>query len=198
MKSGYIFIKETFEKHETGYLSPHWERGIEYRKGKTVQRIERPTKIHRARSLGYKAKQGYIIVRTRVRKGGMHKVRPKMGRKPHALGVTKYTTGKNLRWIAEERAQRKYPNMEILNSYKVYSDGKNWYYEVILVDPHHPAVKADPKINWITTPPHRKRVTRGLTSAGKRARGLHKKGWGSERTRPSIRAYWRKKSSNRS
>ncbi|MFX1450994.1 MAG: 50S ribosomal protein L15e, partial [Promethearchaeota archaeon] len=32
------------------------------------------------------------------------------------------------------------------------------------------------------------RVTRGLTSAGRRARGLHKKGWGSEKTRPSIRA----------
>ncbi|MCK4285310.1 MAG: 50S ribosomal protein L15e, partial [Candidatus Lokiarchaeota archaeon] len=44
------------------------------------------------------------------------------------------------------------------------------------------------KINWITEPQHKKRATRGLTSAGKRSRGLHKKGWGSEKTRPSIRA----------
>ncbi|MFX1337132.1 MAG: 50S ribosomal protein L15e [Promethearchaeota archaeon] len=188
MKSGYKFVKETFETHETGYNTPHWYRGIEYRKGRSVERIERPTKIHRARSLGYKAKQGYIMVRARIRKGGMHKIRPKGGRKPRALGVSKYTTGKNLKWIAEERAQRKFPNMQVLNSYKVYSDGKNWYYEVILVDPAHPVIKSDPNINWIGQSAHKKRVTRGLTSAGKKARGLYKKGWGSEKTRPSIRA----------
>jgi large subunit ribosomal protein L15e len=188
LKSGYTYIKETFEKHEKGYKTPEWYRGIEYRKNRSLQRVEKPTKLHRARTLGYKAKQGYIIVRARIRKGGMHKVRPKRGRKPRALGVTKYTTGKNLQWIAEERAQRKYPNMQVLNSYKIYSDGKHWYYEVILVDPNHPVIKSDPKINWITESQHTKRVTRGLTSAGKRARGLNKKGWGSEKTRPSIGA----------
>ena len=188
MKSGYKYVKETFEKHETGYQTPHWYRGIEYRKGRSIQRVERPTKIHRARSLGYKAKQGYVVVRARIRKGGMHKVRPKRGRKPRAMGVSKYTTGKNLQWVAEERVQRKYPNMQVLNSYKVYADGHHHYYEVILVDPSHPVIRTDPKINWITEPQHTKRVTRGLTSAGKRARGLHKKGWGSEKTRPSIGA----------
>jgi len=188
LKSGYRFVKETFEKHETGYLTPHWYRGIEYRKGHSVERVDRPTKIYRARALGYKAKQGFIIVRARVRKGGMHKQRPRRGRKPRALGVKKYTTGKNLRWIAEERAQRKYPNLEVLNSYHVYSDGTHKYYEVIMVDPHHPVIKSDPKINWICEPQHKRRVTRGLTSAGKKARGLRKKGWGSEKTRPSIRA----------
>ena len=115
-------------------------------------------------------------------------MRPKRGRKPRAMGVSKYTPGKNLRWVAEERAQKKYPNLEVLNSYKVYADGKNWYYEVILVDPHHPVIKSDPKINWICRPANKKRVFRGLTSAGKKARGLRKKGWGSEKTRPSIRA----------
>ena len=187
-KSGYSYVKETFEKHETGYQTNHWERGIKYRKGKSVERVERPTKLHRARTLGYKAKQGYIVVRARIRKGGMHKVRPKRGRKPRAMGVSKYTTGKNLQWVAEERVQRKYPNMEVLNSYKVYADGRSWYYEVILVDPSHPAIKADPKINWICEAPHRRRVSRGLTSSGRKARGLHKKGWGSEKTRPSLGA----------
>ena len=107
MKSGYKHIKDTFEKHEKGYQSQYWQRGIEYRKGKSIQRIEKPTKIYRARELGYKAKQGYAIVRARIRKGGMHKIRPKRGRKPRAMGVSKYTTGKNLRWSAEERVQRK-------------------------------------------------------------------------------------------
>ena len=188
MKSGYSYVKETFEKHETGYKTNHWERGIEYRKGKSIERVERPAKLHRARTLGYKAKQGYVVVRARIRKGGMHKVRPKRGRKPRAMGVSKYTTGKNLQWVAEERVQRKYPNLEVLNSYKVYADGRSWYYEVIMVDPNHPVIKSDQNINWICEPQHTRRVTRGLTSAGHRARGLHKKGWGSEKTRPSLGA----------
>ncbi|MBY8981819.1 MAG: 50S ribosomal protein L15e [Candidatus Lokiarchaeota archaeon] len=188
MKSGYKYIKETFEKHEKGHQTPEWYRGIEYRKRKSIQRIDKPTKIYRARELGYKAKQGYVMVRARIRKGGAHKLRPKRGRKPRAMGVKKYTTGKNLQTIAEERTQRKFPNLEVLNSYKIYSDGHNWYYEVILVDPHHPVIKSDPKINWITTSSHKKRVNRGKTSAGKKSRGLRKKGWGSEKTRPSIRA----------
>jgi large subunit ribosomal protein L15e len=188
MKSGYKYIKETFEKHEKSYKTPEWYRAIEYRKGRSVQRVDKPTKIYRARELGYKAKQGYIIVRARIRKGGMHKVRPKRGRKNRAMGVVKFTPGKNLQWIAEERAQKKFPNLEVLNSYKVYSNGKHHYYEVILVDPHHPVIKADPKINWICEPSQKRRVNRGKTSAGKKSRGLHKKGWGSEKTRPSIRA----------
>ncbi|HEY0087700.1 MAG TPA: 50S ribosomal protein L15e [Candidatus Lokiarchaeia archaeon] len=193
MKSGYRYIKETFEKQEKGYQTPYWYRGIQYRKGKSVQRVDKPTKLHRARTLGYKAKQGYIIVRARIRKGGMHKVRPDQGRKNRALGVNRYTTGKNLQWIAEERAQRKYPNMQVLNSYKIYADGKHFYFEVILVDPNHPVIKADSNINWITEPAHRKRVNRGLTSAGKKSRGLRRKGWGSEKTRPSVRSRMRRR-----
>ena len=188
MKSGYAYVKETFEKHEKGYNTNHWKRGIEYRRGRSIQRVEKPTKLHRARSLGYQAKQGYVVVRARIRKGGMHKLRPTGGRKPRALGVSRYTPGKNLQWVAEERVQRKYPNMEVLNSYKIHSDGRSWYYEVILVDPNHPVIISDSKINWICEPQHHNRVTRGLTSAGKRARGLRKKGWGSEKTRPSISA----------
>lgn len=188
MKSGYRFIKETFQNIETGHDTDYWHRGIKYRKGRSVERIEKPTKLYRARELGYKAKQGYSIVRSRIRKGSRRKSRPKMGRKPRAMGVSKITPGKNLQRIAEERAQKKYPNLEVLNSYKVYDDGKSWYYEVIFVDPHHPRIISDPNINWIGHQQHKKRVFRGLTSAGKRGRGLHKKGWGSEKTRPSIRA----------
>ena len=56
MKSGYSYVKDTFEKHETGYQTTHWERGIEYRRGKSIERVEKPIKLHRARTLGYKAK----------------------------------------------------------------------------------------------------------------------------------------------
>lgn len=188
MKSGYNFNKETFQNIDTSYGSDYWHRGIIYRKGKSVERINRPTKLYRARELGYKAKQGFIIVRSRIRKGTRRKSRPKMGRKPRAMGVNKITPKKNLQRIAEERAQKKYPNLEVLNSYKVYDDGRNIYFEVIFVDPNHPRILSDPNIKWIAEPQHKKRVNRGLTSAGKRGRGLHKKGWGTEKNRPSLRA----------
>ena len=42
MKSGYSHVKDTFEKHETGYKTTHWERGIEYRKGRSIERVEKP------------------------------------------------------------------------------------------------------------------------------------------------------------
>jgi large subunit ribosomal protein L15e len=99
------------------------------------------------------------------------------------MGFKKLTPKKNLQWIAEERAARKYPNMEVLNSYWVGQDGEHKWFEVILVDRSHPAILNDAKINWITRPPHKGRVYRGLTSAGKRARGLLNKGTGAEKVR---------------
>jgi large subunit ribosomal protein L15e len=46
----------------------------------------------------------------------------------------------------------------------------------------------DPKIGWIAEKQHRSRVYRGLTSAGKKGRGLRWKGKGAEHARPSIKA----------
>ncbi|MCS7139928.1 MAG: 50S ribosomal protein L15e [Candidatus Nezhaarchaeota archaeon] len=150
------------------------QRLIRWRREPTVVRIEKPTKLNKARSLGYKAKQGFVIVRVRVRKGGLRKPRPDSGRRPKRMGVYGYTSWKSLRLIAEERAARKYPNLEVLNSYYVGEDGHYKWYEVILVDPNHPAVKSDPEISWICDPANRGRVFRGLTSAGKKMRGLRK------------------------
>ena len=143
---------------------------IEWRKGKTVERVERPTRLRRARTLGYKAKPGYVIARVRVRRGGLRKSRPRGGRKPSRMGVKKITMKKSIQRIAEERAAKRYPNLEVLNSYWVGEDGKHKYYEAILVDPHHPAIESDSRINWVSH--SRGRVFRGLTSAGKKGRGL--------------------------
>jgi large subunit ribosomal protein L15e len=78
--------------------------------------------------------------------------------------------------------------MEVLNSYWVGSDGRHQYFEVILVDPHHPSVLADPSLSWIADPANRGRAFRGLTSAGKKGRGLRARGKGAEKVRPSRRA----------
>lgn len=160
----------------------------EWRHGPAVARIERPTNLKRARALGYKAKQGIVVVWTRVRKGGRRKARPSRGRKPKRMGVSKIVPKKSLQLIAEERAARKYSNLEVLNSYPVGSDGVREYFEIIMVDPSHPVIKSDPQLNWVANPSQRGRVYRGLTRAGKQARGLLSKGKGAERVRPSVRA----------
>ncbi|OLS14870.1 MAG: 50S ribosomal protein L15 [Promethearchaeota archaeon CR_4] len=129
------------------------------------------------------------MIRVRVRKGARAKTRPKSGRKARNMGIKKITAGKSTRWIAEERVGRKFPNLEVLNSYYVIEDGRYKWFEVIMVDPHHPAIIADPKINWIGTGANTGRVYRGLTGAGKKSRGLYKKGIGTEKIRPSLRAH---------
>jgi large subunit ribosomal protein L15e len=146
--------------------------------------------VARARTLGYRAKQGFVVARVRVRRSsGMH-IRPNKGRRPSRMGTVKKKRGKNIQAIAEERVARKFPNLEVLNSYYVAEDGQNFWYEVILVDPNHPAIKNDQKINWIANV--KGRVFRGLTSAGKKFRGLRNKGKGAEKVRPSLRANDRK------
>ncbi|MEM2144433.1 MAG: 50S ribosomal protein L15e [Candidatus Jordarchaeaceae archaeon] len=188
VKSMYRYIAETWKESDSSEMRSMWrERLKEWRRQPVVTRIERPTRLDRARSLGYKAKQGYIVVRTRVRRGAMRRTRPKAGRKPRKMGFTRLTPIKNLQLIAEERVARKFPNLEVLNSYYVAEDGLQKWFEVILVDPNHPAIKNDPNINWICNKSNRRRVFRGLTSSGKKIRGLRHKGVGAEKVRPSVR-----------
>lgn len=185
-QSLYKYIEDAWDNPDEGYLKDlQWERLQRWRREENFKRIERPTRLDRARKLGYKAKQGYVMVRSKVRRGNMNKSRPTGGRGPTRMGVVRITTRKNLQRIAEERTSKKYPNLRVLNSYWVGEDGKYKFHEVILVDPHHPVIENDPKINWICEDSQKGRAFRGLTSAGKKSRGLHKRGKGAERSRPS-------------
>ena len=149
------------------------ERLFEWRRQDTVERIERPTRLDRARSLGYKAKQGYILARVRVTRGGRRRhLYGRRGRKPSKSGLVRFTSRKSDRWIAEEKAQRRFVNCSALNSYPVGEDGRHKWFEVILCDVNHPNIKNDSKISWITKGSNNKRALYGLTSAGKRSRGL--------------------------
>ena len=188
VKNIYTHIREQWKKPDTSYKSPQQQRLIEWRKEKNFFRVEKPLRIDRARSLGYKSKQGYIVVRARVRRGSLRKHHIRGGRKPAAKGITKITAAKSTKRIAEERTSKRFPNLEVLNSYWIGEDGKNHYYEVILVDPFHPSIINDSKINWICDKSNKRRVLRGKTSAGRKGRGLYYKGKGAEKVRPSIRA----------
>ncbi len=161
------------------------ERLLQWRQEHTVTRVDHPTRLDRARAVGYRAKEGFVVVRVRVRRGGQRKRAIIAGRRPKHKGILRMTLAKSLRRIAEERAQKHYPNLEVLNSYWLGEDGKQKFYEIILVDPDHPQVIADRKIDWIGAPAQSGRVYRGLTSAGREGRGLRWKGKGAERMRPS-------------
>lgn len=165
----YQHIRETWRKEEDSGL---WHsRLIQWRREPVTLRLEHPTRLDRARSLGYKAKQGYIVVRQRVLRGGHTRPQIKGGRRSKRFGIT-LTLWKNYQQIAEERVQTKYPNLVVLNSYWAAQDGRHYWFEVILVDPDHPVIKSDPHINWISKGKNRGRVFHGQTSAGRKARGL--------------------------
>ncbi|MCW1296377.1 MAG: 50S ribosomal protein L15e [Candidatus Parvarchaeota archaeon] len=183
----YKYLSEAWKKHGVSK-----EELMKWREQESVVRIDKPTRLDRARALGYKDKKGIVVVRVKVRKGGRKRETPAKGRKPGKSGLVKYVVKKSLRLIAEQRAQDKYPNLEVLNSYFVGEDGQRKWFEVILVDPNSPSIKNDKDLGWICEKQHRKRVYRGLTAAGKKGRGLFKKGKGAERVRPSIRAHLRK------
>jgi large subunit ribosomal protein L15e len=188
----YKHIGELYASHDKELKALIRSRLIEWRKEPTTHRINRPTRLDRARQIGYRAKQGFIVVRQRVTRGSRRKPRPTMGRKPKKMGTVKITPSRSRQWLAEERTARKYPNLRVLGSYYIAEDGKNLWYEIILVDPAHPAIQADQRINWICDSKHKGRVFRGLTPAGKTSRGLRHRGTGAEKLRPSIRKYGRR------
>jgi large subunit ribosomal protein L15e len=188
-KNMYSYIRDSWKSPDRSYVGNlQWERTIDWRAANSFVRVDRPTRLDRARALGYRAKQGFLVVRARIRRGGQQKRTIKGGRRAKRKGIQKMTVAKSIQRIAEERTARHYPNTEVLNSYYVGEDGKHKYYEVILVDTSHPAIVSDPKINWICEPQHSRRAFRGLTSAGIKGRGLRWKGKGAERFRPSRAA----------
>ncbi len=184
--SAYRYMARSFRQTQgdEGAQLRH-ERLLSWRREHTVTRLEHPTRIDRARAVGYRAKGGFVVVRVKVRRGGQRKRAIIAGRRPKHKGILQMTLAKSLRRIAEERAQKHYPNLEVLNSYWLGEDGKQKFFEVILVDPHHPEIRSDPKIAWIAAPAQTRRVYRGLTSASRTGRGLRGSGKGFERFRPS-------------
>jgi len=181
----YKYLTEAWNKPEASFIKDLMkQRVIEWRRQPTVLRVERPTRLDKARKLGYKAKQGFVVARVRVRRGRGGKRRPRAGRRSKRMGVAKIKPAKSMRLIAEERAAKKFPNLEVLNSYWVWEDGRHKWFEILMVDPNHPVVKSDRSINWIGRGAQKGRVFRGLTSAGREVRGLRHRGRGAEKVRP--------------
>lgn len=136
----------------------------EYRQLPVVHRCSRPSRPDKARRLGYKAKQGYCVYRAAVRRGGRKTMVAKgiVYGKPSSQGINKIKATRNFRSLAEERVGRRMGGLRVLNSYWVGQDGTYKYYEIIMVDPQHNAIRNDARINWICNPVHNHREMKGI------------------------------------
>ncbi len=186
----YKYLSALYQKKPESLKVLDHARQIDWRREEAVKRIDHPTNAARAHTLGYRAKQGFVMARVRLVRGGKQRPSIRHGRRSKHFGQ-RFVMGRNYRWIAEQRANKAFPNLEVLNSYMIAKDGVSAWYEVILVDPQSPSVKADPHTKWIASPKQTGRVYRGLTSAAKQSRGLRHTGKGSEKMRPSVRAQGR-------
>jgi len=194
----YKYLEELYRKKQSDVMRFLLRvRCWEYRQWPRLHRVVHTTRPDKARRMGYRRKPGYVIYRVRIRRGGRKRKVPKgrINGKPKNQGVTGIKTKRNLRSFAEERAGRALGSLRVLNSYWVNQDSQFKYYEVILVDPMHNGIRNDPHIRWIVSPNKKHRELRGVTSAGKKSRGLHGKGNGYKSLRPSRRGNWKKRNS---
>jgi large subunit ribosomal protein L15e len=158
-KSFYRQVAQIWKKPKESLGETLKSREIKWRQEPTVVRIEKPTRINRARSVGYKAKLGFSLARVKIGKGGRRrKYYGRRGRKPSKMGLVHFSHGKSLQKIAEEKAQRKFSNINIIGSYEVAEDGKQMWFEVVMVDPQHSNISKKPKMKWAAHPANRNRV----------------------------------------
>lgn len=132
-----------------------------------------PGKPHR---LQYKAKQSYVIYQIPVQCGSCKRPVPRgatYGKPfPHGLNQLKVCSKPQL--ATEERAGCPCGAPRVLNSYWVGRDSTYKFFEVILLDPIHKAIRGNPDTQWITEPvcPHGEKWR--LTRAGHKSGGLGK------------------------
>jgi large subunit ribosomal protein L15e len=100
----YKYVSELWKKKQSDVLRFLLRvRCWEFRQLPSLCRVTRPSRPDKARRLGYKAKQGFVIYRVRVRRGGrkrpVHKVRSP--RRPAAVARLRCR-----RWPLSRRARR--------------------------------------------------------------------------------------------
>ncbi|MBX4196288.1 50S ribosomal protein L15e [Candidatus Pacearchaeota archaeon] len=182
MTGMYHYLKQAWRNPSRELMQ---ERLIQWRAGDAFTVVDKPLRLDKARMLGYKAKKGIVVVRVRLKRGGRKRSRHTHGRKSRKQYVRKVLK-MNYQWVAEIRASKRFLNLEVLNSYPVGKDGKYYFFEVIMVDPHKAEIQSDKELAWIIN--HKKRAERGLTSAARKSRGLRSRS-PTLKVRPSLRAW---------
>lgn len=184
----YSYLRQAWREQERSALKG---RMIEWRSSEAAEVVDKPLRLDKAHALGYKAKKGFVVVRIRLLRGGRRRehmgVKGRKSRKQHRRKILKMS----YQWVAEIRAAKKFPNLEVLNSYPIGEDGKHAFFEVIMVDPHKPEILSDRNVSWISRGSNRRRAERGLTSAARKSRGLRSRR-PNMKVRPSQRAWGRR------
>merc|ERR1712045_233983 len=195
----YKYMTEMYRKKQSDVLRYLLRvRCWQYRQLTKVHRCPRSTRPDKARRLGYKNKQGFVIYRIAMRRGGRKRPVAKgcpYGKPKTSGAVTQLKPVRNLQSIAEERVGRRVQGLRVLSSYWVGQDSTYKYFEVIMIDPFHKAIRRDAKINWMCRPVMKHRELRGLTGAGKSSRGLGKGNNFTQTKGGSRRAAWLRKNS---
>jgi len=169
------YIAKTFQNEWKGVQDANYDyallmrkRAMDYRQEDVaVVKLEHPTNPVSAKSVGFKAKQGIIVVRVRVRKGTGTHHRPKNKRRPKRMGQAKLSRRVSTQAMAETKASKHFENMEALGSYKIAEDGKWHYFEVVLADREASTIKSDRQLAWLSKGGQRGRAERGKTYAGR-------------------------------
>jgi large subunit ribosomal protein L15e len=95
VKSVYSYVAEAWKNLDSSVMKELMrERYVGWRRAPTVVRIDKPTRLDRARAIGYEAKQGFVVARVRVKKGGLSRPRPNSGRRPKRMGIYGYAPEK--------------------------------------------------------------------------------------------------------
>uniref|UniRef100_A0A0N5AZ08 Ribosomal protein L15 n=1 Tax=Syphacia muris TaxID=451379 RepID=A0A0N5AZ08_9BILA len=173
----YKYMQEIWRKKQSDVMRYLLRvRCWQYRQLSAVHRVSRPTRPEKARRLGYRAKQGFVIYRVRVRRGNRkkHVTKGQTYGKPKTHGVNQLKYVRSKQAVAEGRVGIRCGGLRVLNSYWVGQDSTYKMYEVILVDPAHKAIRRSADLQWIAKPVHKHRELRGLTSATRKSRGLGK------------------------
>ena len=118
----YKYLEELWKRKQSDVMKFIMRiRTWEFRQLPGIHRASRPSRPDKARRLGYKAKQGVVIYRVRVRRGGRKNPVSKgiVYGKPSGQGVNQLKPTRNLRSVAEERVGRKVGGLRVMNSYWV-------------------------------------------------------------------------------
>lgn len=146
MRALYRYLTEAWQgiwKEQRKLLMP---RLVEWRRAPAIVRVEKPTRIDKARKVGYKDKPGVVVLRVRLGRKAMRRSRPRAGRRQKALGTKKRKVGLNYVEVAINRAKKRYPNLVTLGGYKLFEDGRYIFIELICVDPSAPQIRSDKEL----------------------------------------------------
>ncbi len=104
---------------------------IKWHKGRPIVRVDGPTNIPRARTLGYKATKDIIVVRVRISKGKRVRRRADLGRKP-GKNRKEVNPGAPLSYYAVVKAANRFSNLSPLGVYLAGETGTDKYFEIIM------------------------------------------------------------------